>query len=135
MSGRHEITNGLSPTQNDTLETVHGSQSSHASSSTQTKGGSHHLSTSTTTPGALQDPLSHDDDDENCEDNEDYSTDEDYSKVNSEEAKLKRKLVKEIKAAANKIIDLLEEFVQNLRMLIGVKTLSFSESHLDPEDF
>ena len=93
------------------------------------------MSTSTTKPGALQVPLSHDDDDEDCEDNEDYSTDEDYSKVNSEEAKLKRKLVKEIKAAANKIIDLLEEFVQNLRMLIGVKTLSFSESHLDPEDF
>jgi hypothetical protein len=43
--------------------------------------------------------------------------------------------VKEIKAAANEIIELLEAFIENLRMLIGVKTLSFSESHLDPEDF
>jgi hypothetical protein len=43
--------------------------------------------------------------------------------------------VKEIKAAANETIELLEAFIENLRMLIGVKTLSFSESHLDPEDF
>jgi hypothetical protein len=94
------------------------------------------LSTSTTTPGALQVPYpSLEDDDDNSEDDEDYSTDEDYSQVKSEEAKLKRKLVKQIKAAANKIIDLLEDFIENLRILIGVKTLSFSESHLDPEDF
>jgi hypothetical protein len=94
------------------------------------------LSTSTTTPGALQVSYpSLEDDDDNSEDDEDYSTDEDYSQVKSEEAKLKRELVKQIKAAANKIIDLLLDFIENLRILIGVKTLSFSESHLDPEDF
>lgn len=94
------------------------------------------MSTSTTTPGALQVPtLSLEDDDDISEDDEDYSTDEDYSQVNSEEAKLKRKLVKEIKAAADTIIELLEDFVENLSKLIGVKTLSFSESRLDPEDF
>jgi hypothetical protein len=94
------------------------------------------LSTSTTTLGALQVSYpSLEDDDDNSEDDEDYSTDEDYSQVKSEEAKLKRKLVRQIKAAANKIIDLLLDFIENLRILIGVKTLSFSESHLDPEDF
>jgi hypothetical protein len=95
------------------------------------------LSTSTTTLGALQVSYpSLEDDDDNSEDDEDYSTtDEDYSQVKSEEAKLKRELVKQIKAAANKIIDLLLDFIENLRILIGVKTLSFSESHLDPEDF
>lgn len=94
------------------------------------------MSTSTTTLGALQVSYpSLEDDDDNSEDDEDYSTDEDYSQVKSEEAKLKRMLVKQIKAAANKIIDLLLDFIENLRILIGVKTLSFSESHLDPEDF
>ena len=44
--------------------------------------GSHHFSTSTTTSGALQVPypsLEDDDFSEDSEDNENYSTDEDYS--------------------------------------------------------
>jgi len=94
------------------------------------------LSTSTTTSGALQVSYpSLEDDDEDSKDNEDYSTDEDYSQVKSEEAKLKRKLVNEVKAAANEIIELLEDIVESLRILIGVKPVSFSESHLDPEYF
>jgi hypothetical protein len=48
------------------------------------------LSTSTTTSGALQVPYPSLEDDDFSEDNENYSTDEDYSKVNSEEAKQKR---------------------------------------------
>jgi hypothetical protein len=66
--------------------------------------------------------------DYDSEDNEEYSTDEDDSKVNSEEATHKRKLVIQIKAVASKIIELLESFVESLLELIGVQTLSFSES-------
>ena len=48
--------------------------------------------------------------------------------MNSEEATHKRKLVIQIKAVASKIIELLESFVESLLELIGVQTLSFSES-------
>jgi hypothetical protein len=65
------------------------------SSFTQAMGGQ--LSTSMTTPGAMQVLCpSLGDDEEDSEDNEDYSTDEDDSKVNSEAAKEKRELVKKI---------------------------------------
>ena len=108
-------------------------QSILSSSYTQARGGQ--LSTSMTTPGALQELFSSLwDDDEDSDDNEDYSTDEDESKVNSEEAKLKRKLVKLIKTVANKTIELLEEFIEYLLELLGIKAFSFAESDLEPED-
>ena len=84
---------GATPTHDVTLGTGNGVQSTQSSSSTHARGVSHQLSTSTTTSGALQVPypsLEDDDGGEDSEDNENYSTDEDYSKVNSEEAKQKR---------------------------------------------
>jgi hypothetical protein len=115
---------------------------SDVSSSTHAPEDHHQLSTSTTTtPRPLQVPLPYleeeeEVDDQDSEDNLDCSTDEGYSKCYSSGTTflLKRKLVNQIKAAANKIIELLEEFIEALRMLIGVKALRFSESRLDPEN-
>lgn len=91
------------------------------------------MSTSTTTSGALQELyLSLKEHEDNDDDSEDYSTDEDSSKENSEEAIEKRRLVKLIKAAANKNFELLEDFVETLGRLVKVDTLSLSDPDLEP---
>lgn len=90
------------------------------------------MSTSTTTSGALQVLYLSLEEHDNDDDSEDYSTDEDSSKENSEEAIEKRRLVKNIKAAANKNFDLLEDFVETLGRLVEVDTLSLSDPDLEP---
>jgi hypothetical protein len=43
--------------------------------------------------------------------------------------------MREIEDMANETIKLLEDFLDNLLALFGIKTLSFAESDLEPEDF
>jgi hypothetical protein len=43
--------------------------------------------------------------------------------------------MREIEDMANEIMRLLEDFLDNLRILFGIETLSFAESRLDPENF